>query len=383
MKKEKPVDVYIFGAGASHAELSQMPLMNDFFKILAKYSSYAETDLWRCLTLLDCLRLFKNRHSECENLAAQIWLLRGQRKISSLLAKKVTEYLDAFRRRMENPIFAENLEEVFDRAVVAPIIYKQHPRHRLLAAINRLFELLINDGDKSFPVFSGFIKRTLAKKGRRAVFISFNYDLILDRALFNLSDWGPKRGYGYEFEKVVPVDSNQSAVRQTKEEGGDTLLLKPHGSLSWRYEINLGHDSSRKYLTVDKSGAPAQEKYYAIDHEKYWKRFCVLVVPPISAKSFSHPVLYETRKLVKQSLRIAKTITIIGWSLPETDVDMKNMIQRIFDDIDLRTQQLQELKIVDYKQEKRHFFRLQSLFMAKNNPVYNKGFEHFVFNSLK
>ena len=80
------------------------------------------------------------------------------------------------------------------------------------------------------------------------------------------------------------------------------------------------------------------------------------MVPPISAKSFSHPVLYETRKLVKQSLRIAQTITIIGWSLPETDVDMKNMIQRIFDDIDVRTQQLRELKIVDYKQDKRHFF---------------------------
>lgn len=381
---EKPVDVYIFGAGASHAELSKMPLMNDFFKVLAKHTSYAENDLWRCLTLLDCLRLFKNRHSECENLAAQIWLLRGQRKITNLLSKKVNEYLEIFRQRMEDPVFTENLEEVFERVVVAPIIYKQSPRHRLLAAINRLFEILIKDKNISFPIFSEFIKKTLAKKGRRPVFISFNYDLILDRVLFNLSGWTPETGHGYKFDSYFPVNPNRSMISQEKKREEDVLLLKPHGSLSWRYEINLGHDSSvHTYLTIDEKGMPIQEKYYSIHQDKYWKRFCILVVPPISAKSFSHPLLYETRRLVKQSLQIAETITIIGWSLPETDIDMKNMIQRIFDDIGQRNQQLQELRIVDNEREKKHFLRLQALFMAKDNTIYKKGFEHFVFHSLK
>ena len=80
MAKDKPIDVYIFGAGASRAELPQMPLMNDFFAVLAEQANYSENDLWRCLSLLDYLRLFKNRHIECENLAAKIWLLKGQRK---------------------------------------------------------------------------------------------------------------------------------------------------------------------------------------------------------------------------------------------------------------------------------------------------------------
>lgn len=383
MEKDKPVDIYILGAGASHAELSQMPLMNDFFKILAKHASYAENDLWRCLTLLDCLRLFKKRHPECENLAAQVWLLRLQRKKSPLLQKKVIEYLEVFKKRMECHELSENLEDVFERAIVAPITYRQNPRHRLLAAINRLFKILISDKDASFPIFSEFIKKILAKKGRQPVFVSFNYDLILDRVLYDLSGWKPETGYGYKFENIAPVTSSQQPILRNKKGGEDILLLKPHGSLSWRYEINLGFDSSRKYLTIDETGAPAQEKYYAVDSKKYWKRFCILVVPPISAKSFSDPVLYTTRQRLKQSLQVATTVTIIGWSLPETDIDMKNMIQRIFDDIDLRAQQLQELNIVDYKQEKKHFLRLQSLFMAKNNRVYNKGFGDFVSNSLK
>lgn len=376
MTKEKPVDVYIFGAGASHAELPKMPLMNDFFAVVAKHASYAEDDLWRCLTLLDYLRLFKHRQNECENLAAQIWLLRGQRKISILLPKKVTEYLEAFKKRMKDPAFSENLEEVFERAVVAPITYKQSSRHRILAAINRLFEILINEKGAAFPVFAGFVKNILQKKGRRPVFISFNYDLILDRTLFALSGWTPEEGHGYKFDNVVFVNSVRSALRPKEKD--DILLLKPHGSLSWRYEKNLGHDSSRTYLTVDRVGAPTQDKYYTEQNGKDWKRFHILVVPPISAKSFSHPVLYETRKLVKQSLRSAKTITIIGWSLPETDADMKNMIQRIFDDVDLRAQQLHVLTIVDYEKEKKHFLRLQALFMAKHNTVYNKGFKSFV-----
>lgn len=383
MAKDKPVDVYIFGAGASRAELPQMPLMNDFFAVLAKQANYAENDLWRCLSLLDYLRLFKNRHLECENLAAQIWLLRGQKKISTLLRKKVDEYLKIFRQRMKDPLFLENLEEVFERAVVAPITYKQSSRHRLLAAINRLFEILISKKGESSPVFSEFIKKVLKKKGRRPVFISFNYDLILDRALFYLSNWDPKDGYGYKFEDIVKValTKRPSALKERQE--SDLLLLKPHGSLSWRYETNLGHDSSRKSLTVDEKGAPIQEKYYTKHYEKHWKRFSILVVPPISAKSFSHPILFETRKLVKQSLQLARKVIIIGWSLPETDVDMKNMIQRIFDDIDLRTQQLQKLTMVDYNKDKKHFLRLQSLFMAKKNTVHNKGFEYFALNSFK
>jgi hypothetical protein len=384
MAKEKPVDVYIFGAGASRAELQQMPLMNDFFAVLAKHASYGENDLWRCLTLLDCLRLFKNRHIECENLAAQIWLLRGQRRPSLLLAKKVAEYLNAFRKRMEDPLLSENLEEVFERAITAPVTYKQSPRHRILAAINRLFGILIDEKGATFPVFSDFVKKTLRKRGRRAVFISFNYDLILDRTLFALSGWSPEKGYGYRFKDLAPVvDSARRPLSPAGKKAGDILLLKPHGSLSWRYEINLGHDSARTYLSVDRTGAPAQGKYYAKDNEKYWKRFCILVVPPISAKSFSHPVLYETRRQVKHALQVAQTVTIIGWSLPETDIDMRNMIQRIFDDIDLRDEQLQKLRVVDFQREKKHFFRLQSLFMAKENSVYNKGFGHFVSNVLK
>ena len=131
-------------------------------------------------------------------------------------------------------------------------------------------------------------------------------------------------------------------------------------------------------MTVDGKGAPAQEKYYFKHEKKYWKRFSILVVPPISAKSFSHPVLYETRNLVKKYLQQASTVTIIGWSLPETDIDMKNMVQRIYDDLESRSEQLEKLTIVDKGKKKEHFLRLQALFMAKRNVKFNNGFEKWV-----
>ncbi len=379
MIKEKPIDVYIFGAGASHAELPGMPVMDTFFTTLVEHADYGERDLWRCLTLLDYLRLFKSRHPECENLAAQIWLLR-ERKTETLLKKKVSEYLQVFKKRIDESSFAENLEDVFDRAVIAPITYGQSPRHRMLAAINRLFEMLTNEKGPTFPIFSGFVKKILQKKNRRSVFISFNYDLILDRTLFKMSSWKPDQGYGYKFRNTFTVNSTHKTSKIKSAEESDILLLKPHGSLSWRYEKNLGFDSGKTYLTVDNSGAPSQDKYYPDKTNQKWKDYHVLVVPPVPSKSYSHLVLYETRKLVKESLRNADTITIIGWSLPETDVDMKNMIQRIFDDVDNRHKQLQLLRIVDIVKAKSYYLRLQSLFMAKRNPICDTGFKDYVAN---
>lgn len=379
VKLKKPLDVYILGAGASKAEIDEMPVMGDFFKILAENVSFKQDELWRCLALLDYHRLFRNRHAESENLAAQIFELRASKKKNTVRIKnKVRKYLKVFLDRVNMPDFDENLEDVFDRALFAPNVYGQSPKHRLQASINNLFSVLEEENRPSKSIYKEFVKKILSRKNRCAVFISFNYDIMLDRALFNNSSWNPLEGYGYKFENTVIVQKSEKIQLKKALDANGAVLLKPHGSLCWRYETNLGYDTSKLFLTVDKNGSPVQEKYYAKHVSKNWKNFLVLVTPPVTSKIFSQPILYETRMAVKKALQKADTVNIIGWSLPETDQDMMNVIQRIYDNVDLRVGQLKKLSIVDFTDDKKHYARMQSLFMAKRNEIYDKGFRNYV-----
>lgn len=371
------LDVYILGAGASKAEMPSMPLMGDFFRVLANEAQYEHNEFWRCLTILDYLRLFRHRHPESENLAAQVWAF--SRRKSYEHKRKVLEYIKVSRKRFSDTAYNENLEEVFERAYIAPSVYGQSPRHRLLAAINQLFFVLSDGRNNASFVYRDFIKKVIKKRKRKCVMISFNYDLLLDQELYNLTSWSPLSGYGFNCQSTVTVETNNSTIPNEKLNGDNLLLLKPHGSLNWRYETNLGHDRTNIFLSIDKHGRPAYDKYYSPHHsEKYWKRFQLLVTPPISAKTFSHPILYGTRQRVKEVLCEAKTVTIIGWSLPDTDKDTRDMIQRIFDDVDQRQNQLERLNIVDLDSSSAHFNKFKSLFMAKENRVYNNGFKHFI-----
>src|SRR5262249_28582098 len=81
--------------------------------------------------------------------------------------------------------------------------------------------------------------------------ITFNYDTLLDRALWEAnpteisegSSWTPDRGYGF------PCRTSEHAVLAGKAVGGPStmLLLKLHGSLNWRVRVG----QPRPYMVDD------------------------------------------------------------------------------------------------------------------------------------
>lgn len=56
--------------------------------------------------------------------------------------------------------------------------------------------------------------------------ISFNYDLIMDVALARTGKWNIGNGYGWNSNYVL-------TLLESGRDFGETLLLKPHGSLNW------------------------------------------------------------------------------------------------------------------------------------------------------
>ncbi len=83
--------------------------------------------------------------------------------------------------------------------------------------------------------------------------ISFNYDLLADKALWRAGLWTPRQGYGFlaRFQDR-PVTSQQKRAISRR---SSVCLLKPHGSLNWDWGffsrnviVRLGDEQGEAYF---------------------------------------------------------------------------------------------------------------------------------------
>ena len=178
---------------------------------------------------------------------------------------------------------------------------------------------------------SNLLKISLQILSNKINCISFNYDTILDHALFssvqdNNSNWHPDTGYGF-YCKMLGQGITEYIL------GIDVLLLKLHGSLNWR-KIKSNNESF---------------DYNLINHLEYWdnsideildqqseSKFVEeqleenpVIIPPIMAKEtiLNQPILNIVWSNAYRLLKEAKEIFFIGYSFPETDYISMNLFQ--------------------------------------------------------
>lgn len=136
-----------------------------------------------------------------------------------------------------------------------------------------------------------------------AVIISFNWDLVLDKLLFEKGL--DKHSYGFSSR---PPDG--------------PILLKPHGSLNW-FEDDCGRflQDSRKFLLFGeekKTHVYAFRKYRA-PVSKFNRTYSPLIVPPVLLKNFEKPVFKKLWQNCTHHLSTAKKIFFLGYSMPAAD----------------------------------------------------------------
>jgi hypothetical protein len=139
-------------------------------------------------------------------------------------------------------------------------------------------------------------------RGEKATVISFNWDLVLDQKLFG--EVSPSN-YGLE-----------SAV--------GPRLLKPHGSLNWYEADQIEPVSADKRIELH----PASDEYPAVEAfvlprqivSKTNRRYTPLIVAPTYIKDFSRPISVKLWRRCTEALSIAKRIYVLGYSLPESDM---------------------------------------------------------------
>lgn len=152
--------------------------------------------------------------------------------------------------------------------------------------------------------------------------VTFNYDVMIEDMLAELGRWNPSVGYG--FWSLLDPKSRQSI--------GDVVqVLKPHGSVNW----DVGKDGAEAgYVWIKGRGfkrtpdlahislrgppIPADEDGSALLAPSFIKPFAQ-----------ANPFLREAWHQAYARMRETGELWIIGYSIPEADVDAQLLLSAI------------------------------------------------------
>ncbi|MCK9426317.1 MAG: SIR2 family protein [Ignavibacteriaceae bacterium] len=231
--------------------------------------------------------------------------------------------------------------------------------------------------------YSKNVHRTLLKglnegnKLKNTVFISTNYDILIDNAISEMRDKGFDLDYGVEFRNFERINDWQrpKAARSV-------FLFKPHGSLNWLYCPTC----NSLEITPKEKGVVTRliVKYQAATCGACGSPFMPIIVPPTFYKDLNNVFLSTIWNKSENILRKAKHIIFCGYSFPDADMHIKYLLKRV------QTNRNNSLKFTvfnyhdgkkacDIESEQNRFKR----FLGDNVNYYlDKSFEDFAENPM-
>lgn len=303
--------VILFGAGATRAAFENRPpppLDTDFFEIAGQLSDRGTEKLAQ--------RVAKNVYDIYQHVTG-VGLEEFYRDIETRLV------LSGFARTANRPKDWEkqktDLEELIRRVI-----------------IHTTCEL--KSGQTATPIRSSIHERILSKLQPKDTIVTFNYDTVIEESMPDGSPlWTPNGGYGVpvsgsthewtkHWRKYRHVDENQKSK---------VKLLKLHGSINWTLyknsKIRLKH---RPYvMRTKKKGQPKSET--------------IAFLPPGWRKKVDQNPYNSLWAKARLAMEQCKSLVIIGYSLPETDLIAKALFLEINRKRRSRNNFLKELHIAD------------------------------------
>lgn len=172
--------------------------------------------------------------------------------------------------------------------------------------------------------------------------ISLNYDVIIDNAMFSLSD---------EYQGLHPpdyrVDIDTLAYRQILDRGPYGKLLKIHGSLNWLYcekcqrldlFVSEGLHGLRTAKALDELyfNAPFNDAYSCRgtpcrNHPQCDGNVSPILITPTYVKDYNNPHVERVWAEAERIMKDADRAIIIGYSLPTDDVEIAMLFKQGLD----------------------------------------------------
>lgn len=207
---------------------------------------------------------------------------------------------------------------------------------------------------ENFEWYKKFFNQ-LINKDRDAIFISMNYDVLLDSVLFKMG-----RNFTYGFD-IYDLDDRNKICRE-----GGALLLKPHGS------INLAQCSKCKKIFTFKDSSMGLASYI---YECCGENLKDLIIPPTFYKSVNDEPCIATHKKISEEISKADEILIIGYSLPDYDL---NILQAFKEGMAKNKNGYKlKVKIVDKINNEKEQLKLKEKYGSIFNCKVDKTSSHF------
>jgi len=311
---KQTVNVYVFGAGAS-AHLGG-PLTEDFlskgFNLLCRAGSRDITteSFFKIARLLDTLygsNVFDEIGQAVDSGSGGI----PPAKIPQVTAEELLSFLEIALGGQETWLpFAELREAFYD------FIFET------LESLTRGLGQAENQTAGAIPhcrrnCYGQLVDNLLAVTEKNC-FITFNYDLLLDEAL-SCNQHHLLGDYNLDFTTVHDFPIYRRISSQNRDER-DVDILKLHGSLNWAHcpvcrEIHLTHHRTYK-STFQKKCAHCKGA------------LTPLLIPPAYRKHLERYGLGRLWDKAGEILSGADNITIIGYSFPDGDAEVKWLLKR-------------------------------------------------------
>ena len=382
--------LYFIGAGLTKSlalPTHPIPAMFDF---ISTASEYLSDDV-----ILTTLAELENSHPypyawespPCSNLAHRL-VDRNEKRTPEMRK----QFGQALRDRP-----SESIEDLLDRTGGEGSNFSsQSSDLRFRYAVARLFALIGWNVD--WQPLDSFLRHHFQDPASRHVFISYNYDLVLDHAIERCTgrhlDFS--RIYGFQPVGTIASDPNGhpgaaaqiGPLRRYGFADSSLSLFKPHGSLNWWvriFQAGTSPDEIWHDATIVIPTTPTGEARYVLSTDTHqWVQrsdgpFLVepVLLTPCRAKTPTRKFLAGIREQEEVAIRSADEVYVLGWSIPRTDTDQEQLIR---DAISKRTTPLARVTAVNLNAGVEYFRRVQQTFGVDGGSlrVCNSGFRQFV-----
>ncbi|HDY67570.1 MAG TPA: hypothetical protein ENH85_07255 [Candidatus Scalindua sp.] len=405
-------EVFILGSGFSKAIHKDMPLLNELTGPVIKkiekengifkniYGEYLKNrDIGNFEEILTYLyQDFPWKSEEEKHLLYSLYIrfakivtkvIKEKQEISAkeeLLAKehikKFLNYLNVTKANVISLNYDTLLEDLSVK-ILKPSVYVVRRKEGYLQEIR-----YSKDIDEKHTSKENNVK--IKSNGKRAIVIYFhNYDADernfksaianfnndkcendLKNAYSTFKDYMKEEYINYLNLYSIPIAYLKSRTAGTFE-GTDYetyRLLKLHGSTNWYYSATKEKTFEQIYLFIGSK------------EERELKDLIPMIIPPVLDKTgfFKHSTIKSMWNEAKNLLKEARKVYIIGYSIPQTDLTVKFMLQSyIPEDC--------EVTIVNKDKERKGYFR--KLFGKKLNEEFIRNddsvFEHFVKSMIR